>query len=207
VLHPGNDPHCWRRQETMKILADWSKQTDHITIYDYNPGLLTGLFVPERDVANFTANAPQYKALGIKGFVTEGRKSFMNAWISYYIRGKLMWDAHADVAALKKDFYNTFFGPEAGPQVQAWWDACEDALGKATIHPHEDFLVNQVYTVTYSAGGLAGIFTGPLMGWLTDRVGAAVSMAVPLTAYVLVILLMTWYGLAGGARRAVPEKA
>ena len=67
--------------------------------------------------------------------------------------------------------------------------------------------VNQVYTVTYSAGGLAGIFTGPLMGWLTDRVGAAVSMAVPLTAYVLVILLMTWYGLAGRSNRSVPEKA
>jgi len=150
VLHAGNDPHCWRRQETMKILSDWSKVTDHITIYDYNPGLLTGCFVPERDVANFTANAPLYKDLGIKGFVTEGRKSFMNVWISYYIRGKLMWDAHADVTALKKDFYNTFFGPEAGPQVQAWWDACDDALGKTTIHPHEDFLVNQIYTVAFT---------------------------------------------------------
>lgn len=150
VLHPGDDPNCWRRQETMQILADWSKQTDHITIYDYNPGLLTGLFVPERDVANFTANAPLYKDLGIKGFVSEGRKSFMNTWISYYIRGKLMWDAHADVAALKQDFYNTFFGPEAGPEVQAWWDACEDALGKATVHPHEDFLINHIYTVEFT---------------------------------------------------------
>ena len=150
VLHAGNDPRCWRRQETMQILADWSRLTDHITIYDYNPGLLTGLFVPERDVANFTANAPLYKALGIKGFVTEGRKSFMNTWLSYYIRGKLMWDADADVAALKQDFYTTFFGPGAGPQVQAWWDACEDALGKATIHPHEDFLINHIYTVEFT---------------------------------------------------------
>ena len=49
----------------------------------------------------------------------------MQTWISYYIRGKLMWDANADVAALKKDFYTTFFGARGRPAVQQWWDACE----------------------------------------------------------------------------------
>jgi len=151
VLHAGNDPHCWRRQETMKILADWSKLTHHITIYDYNPCFLTGSYVPERDVANFAINAPLYKQLGsVKGFVSEGRKAFMQTWISYYMRARLMWDVHADVNALKKDFYTTFFGPEAGPSVQAWWDACEVELNKATIHCHEDWLVNNVYTVDFT---------------------------------------------------------
>jgi hypothetical protein len=66
------------------------------------------------------------------------------------MRGKLMWDANADVAALKTDFYTTFFGPEAGPIVQKWWDECEQALGATTMHCHEDWLVNHVYTVPFT---------------------------------------------------------
>jgi len=150
VLHPGNDPKCWRRMETIKIMRQWCRMSPNVAIYDYNPGFLLGSFLPERDVANFTENVKLYKDMKLKGFCPEGRKAFMQTWISYYIRGKLMWDANADVAALKKDFYNTFFGSEAGPFVQQWWDACEEALGAATVHAHEDWLVNNVYTVDFT---------------------------------------------------------
>jgi hypothetical protein len=74
----------------------------------------------------------------------------MQTWISWYMRGKLMWDANADVEAIKKDFYNTFFGPDAGPHVQAWWDDCEMALADTTMHCHEDWLVNHIYTVPFT---------------------------------------------------------
>ena len=100
VLHTGNDPHCWRHQETMSILRQWLKLTPHVDMYDYNPGFLLGSFVPERDVANFAENAKLYKQLGMKGLNSEGRKAFMQTWISYYMRGKLLWDSNADVAAL-----------------------------------------------------------------------------------------------------------
>ncbi len=152
VLHPNDDPGCWRRQETVKILRQWRRQTPHVFIYDYNPGMLLGNWVPERDVANFTVNAPVYKVIGIKGMHAEGRKAFMQTWISYYVRAKLLWDADADVAAIKQDFYGTFFGPEAGPHVQAWWDACEARLAESKAHVHEDWLVNHLYTVGFVDG-------------------------------------------------------
>ena len=150
VLHPGNDSKCWRRQETIRIMRQWCRFSPHVSIYDYNPGFLLGAFLPERDVANFTENVKLYKDMKLKGFCPEGRKAFMQTWISYYMRSKLMWDANADVEALKKDFYTTFFGPEAGPFVQQWWDACEAALGATTMHCHEDWLVNHVYTVEFT---------------------------------------------------------
>jgi len=150
VLHPGNDPACWRRTETISMMRQWCKLTPHVYIYDYNPGFLLGSFVPERDVANFAENAKLYRDMGLKGFQTEGRKTFMITWISYYMRGKLMWNANADVQALKQDFYTNFFGPEAGPFVQQWWDDCETALGAATVHCHEDWLVDHVYTVAFT---------------------------------------------------------
>jgi hypothetical protein len=149
VLHPGNDPASWRRTETMEILKQWLKLTPHVFMYDYNPGFLLGSFVPERDAANFAVNAKLYKQLGMKGFETEGRKTFMITWLSYYVRGKLMWDSNADVEAIKNDFYTTFFGPEAGPFVEQWWDACEKALGAATNEAHEDWLVDHIYTAAF----------------------------------------------------------
>jgi fucose permease len=66
----------------------------------------------------------------------------------------------------------------------------------ATRYPDR---VNQVYTVMYSSGGLAGIVTGPFMGWLGDRAGLNASMWVPLLSYALLAGLMAYYGLARGA--------
>ena len=144
VLHAG-DTELWRRSQFMEILGQYREQTPHVLIYDYNPGFLTGLFVPERDVANMAINAPLYREMDIKGMRREGRKAFMQTWISYYVTAKLLWDADADVEAIKEDFYNTFFGPDAGPHVQAWWDACERVLGESTTQAHEDFLVTHLY--------------------------------------------------------------
>ncbi len=150
VLHPFNDPACWRRCETLSIMRQWCKRSPHVYLYDYNPGLLLGSFVPERDVANFAVNAKLYKEMKLKGFQAEGRKTFMMTWISYYVRGKLMWDVNADVEAIKKDFYATFFGPEAGPFVQQWWDECEKALAATTMHCHEDWLADHIYSVAFT---------------------------------------------------------
>ena len=149
VLHP-NDTRLWRRRDFVRNLKAWRERTPHILIYDYNPGFLTGLWLPERDAANMAVNARIYRDIDIKGMRREGRKAFMQTWISYYVTAKLLWDADADVAALKNDFYTTFFGPEAGPHVQAWWDACEEALAAAPIQVHEDFLVNHIYTLEFA---------------------------------------------------------
>lgn len=150
VLHTMDDPSCWRRLEYTNMLTHWRELTPHIMIYDYNPGMLTGMWLPERDVANMAVNAKIYRDLDIKGMKREGRKAFMQTWISYYMCAKLLWDADADVEALKADFYNTFFGSEAGPHVQAWFDACEVQLATSTAHVHEDFLINHIYTTDFT---------------------------------------------------------
>lgn len=152
VLHPNTHPNCWRREQFTQMLNQWRKLTQHLMIYDYNPGFLLGMWVPERDAANFAENVHLYKKIGLKGFNTEGRKAFMQTWLSFYVRAKLFWNANTDVVALKKEFYTLFFGQEAGPHVQAWWDACEDALMASTAHVHEDWLVNHIYSSDFVAG-------------------------------------------------------
>jgi hypothetical protein len=150
AVHPNNHPSCWRRQEFVKMLRQYRRQTPHIYLYIYNPDFLTGLFVPERQTANVTVNIPMYRDIDIKGFQGEGRKAWMQTWTSFYTTARLLWDAGTDVEALKSDFYNTFFGTAAGPHVRAWWDAVETHLGASPLHPHEDFLLNSVYTSEFS---------------------------------------------------------
>lgn len=73
----------------------------------------------------------------------------------------------------------------------------------ATRYPDR---VNQVYAVMYSCGGLAGIVTPPLMGWLGERLTLQVAMWVPLAGYLVVALLIYLYGWVE-ARTALPEGA
>lgn len=150
ALHNADESSCWRRQEFVKLLEQWRRQTPHIYLYEYNPNYLTGMFVPERGTANAAKNIPIYKQLDVKGISAEGRKVFMETWTSYYVTAKLLWDSTTDVDALKEEFYRLFFGPEAGPHVQAWWDACEEAQATATVHVHEDFLVNHVFNKEFT---------------------------------------------------------
>jgi hypothetical protein len=145
VLHPNNSK-LWRRRDFVRNLKAWREKSPHITIYDYNPGFLLGNWVPERDAANMAVNAPIYRDIDIKGLNREGRKAFMQTWISNYVMARMLWDADTDLEDLKSDFYTTFFGEDAGPHVRAWWDACEEALANATIQAHEDWLVSHIYT-------------------------------------------------------------
>jgi hypothetical protein len=151
IMHPHDSP-LWRHTEFLSMLRQFRRQTPHLTLYDYNPGFLSGMFVPERDAENMAVNMPIYKAIGLKGFNREGRKAFMQTWLSYYINAKLMWDCKADVEALKKEFYTTFFGPDAGPHVQAWWDGCARRLVESDLQAHEDFVVNHLYDLPFVQG-------------------------------------------------------
>jgi len=150
ALHNIKDKHCWRNQEYYKILAEYRRQTPHVYLYEYNPHFLTGLFVPEPSSRDAAANIPIYKQLDIKGVSGEGRKAWMQTWTSYYLIAKLLWDADADVDALKKEFYTDFFGAKAGHHIQAWWDACETRMAAAKNHAHEDWLVNKSYNVEFT---------------------------------------------------------
>ena len=207
VLHP-NDSQLWRRAESLRILKQWCERTPHVIMRDYNPGLLTGMFVPDRAAANIAVNAPIYKQIGVNGVVTEGRKAFMQTWLSYYLTAKLMWNAKADVEATKSEFYARFFGPQAGPSVQAWWDACEKQLASDTTQAHEDFLINHLYSSRfvnsirpYANAALAADATPQqkerltVFGMIADHLGAFAEMTDAERD-------MNWHAAAGAATKA-----
>ena len=130
------------------MLTQYRRLTPHVWIYEYNPGLLLGYYVPERMTENLAVNIPMYKKLDIKGLLVEGRKATMQTWLSYYVTGKLLWNAKTDVDQLKTEFYTNFFGT-AGTDVRAWWDTIAETLVNADIQVHEDWLLTHLYTVEF----------------------------------------------------------
>ncbi len=185
VLHP-NDSTLWRRRDFVRNLKRWRSLTPHITIYDYNPGFLLGCFVPERDSANMAINVRLYKELGIKGMTREGRKAFMQTWISNYVMARMLWDAESDLDEIKDDFYTTFFGADAGPHVRAWWDGCEEALLRSPMQAHEDWLVNHIYTEAFARSlmkHVAAAQAAPATAQQKERIAAFALIADHLLAF------------------------
>jgi len=212
VIHPAGTK-MWRRAQLMDLLRQWRELTPHVEVRDYNPGFLTGLFVPERDTPNIAINAPAYREIGVKGMRREGRKAFMQTWLSYYTTAKFLWNADTDLEALKADFYPTFFGEEAGPHVRAWWDACEQVLVESTTQAHEDFLVNHLYTKEFTDSIRRHVDAALGAGGTEaqkERVKAFALIAENLEQYAAMneaISRMDWAAAAAAAERMVELKA
>lgn len=67
----------------------------------------------------------------------------------------------------------------------------------ATRYPDR---VNRVYALMYSSGGLAGILTGPIIGWVAGRYGLSIAMGLPLAAYATMIIMMGYYAVVDARR-------
>jgi fucose permease len=63
----------------------------------------------------------------------------------------------------------------------------------ASRHPSR---VNTAFSVMYAGGSLAGIGTGPAMGWIAQTGGLGAAMVVPMVCYFLIGGLVSFYGWA-----------
>jgi hypothetical protein len=119
-----------------QILALWRQRTSRMGIYDYwsvyqwdwdnpDPGHTRDSFDPEvqslfTDPAELRPHRLQrniqlYHASGATTLRTETSNNWGARGLSYYIGSQLLWDVHADVNELIRDFYQKAFGPAAEP--------------------------------------------------------------------------------------------
>ncbi|MCC6487028.1 MAG: DUF4838 domain-containing protein [Candidatus Hydrogenedentes bacterium] len=132
TLHSIGDAHCWQRQVYKGVLDRWTRDLNGVFIYDYDPGKsLDGLPFPM--LHNLMRDFPYFKQRNLWGFWTEGQNCWMVTHLNYYIRGRLMWDADADVRALVRDYCEAFYGPAAGPVEDYIW-TIEDAVDATPVH-------------------------------------------------------------------------
>ena len=132
VFHPIGDPKCWHRQIYKTVLDRWTTDLRCVFIYDYDPAkALDGLPFPM--LHNLQSDFRYFKSRGVWGFWTEGQNCWMVTHLNYYARSKLMWNAHADVRALVRDYCEQFYG-RAARQVEDYLWTMEEAVNDAPIH-------------------------------------------------------------------------
>jgi len=132
TFHPIGDPKCWQRQAYKTVLDRWTRDLRCVFIYDYDPGkALDGLPFPM--LHNLERDIPYFRDRGAWGFWTEGQNCWMVTHLNYYVRGRLMWDADADVRAIVRDYCEKFYGDAADAVEQYVW-TLEDAVDNCTIH-------------------------------------------------------------------------
>ncbi len=144
--HGISDPQSPARQEYGAMMYRWAQvMQGRVAIYDYDQGMLVWRDIPNPSHMAFRDDVKHYRDAGILGVGTESRGAYATVFINLYLRGQLMWNPDADVAALLRDFYRRFYGPAAQPMGQ-YWDTLFAAWEKTIVTEHEYFVIPAIYT-------------------------------------------------------------
>jgi hypothetical protein len=145
--HALNDPACLANVTTCKLLKEWKALAPENTIglFEYYSDVMRDYNVPFDDIM---AEDVKYEAgIGLQGmlcgiFPAESRKDFPlvsleGAWrariLQQYILAKALWNPRLDVAKLKADFFQHYYGPAAA-QMQAYRELLNNAWRQADGH-------------------------------------------------------------------------
>jgi hypothetical protein len=146
TLHAYDNPRCWQMERQGQMLRRWCQLCDQVWVYDYNYTMLVGKFTLTPMVDRVRRNLPLLKQWGLLGFHDQDEADWSLTGIpTRLVRAALEWDTKADVNELLTDFYARWYGPAASP-MKAYYDALEAAFSNATIHGHEDVVLNCIYT-------------------------------------------------------------
>ncbi|MBI5090965.1 MAG: DUF4838 domain-containing protein [Candidatus Hydrogenedentes bacterium] len=132
TLHSIGESKCWQREIYKGILDRWTRELNCVFIYDYDPGKSLDE-LPFPMLHNFARDFPYFKERNVWGFWTEGQNCWMVTHLNYYARAKLMWNAHADVKTLARDYCERFYGAAANAVEDYIW-ALEDAVDATPVH-------------------------------------------------------------------------
>jgi len=110
----------------MHQFEKWSRHASHISAYEYLYGFWFS--IPNLPFKSMTNNALIYDKLNVGGIYAEVYPLWAFDGPKVYIRSRLMWDRHADVDALLKEYCDAAFGNGSEPMVRLYehWSTKRD---------------------------------------------------------------------------------
>lgn len=142
----GYDDACWQMDRQLKMLKRWCKLSNKVFWYNYNYCMLISKNTISPMVSRLKQNFPHWKEAGVWGFSDQDEVDWSTTGITTrYVRGRMYWDADADVDAMLDDYFEKWFGA-SGPALQEYYDLLEDAFSSANVHGHEDTVLPIVYS-------------------------------------------------------------
>jgi hypothetical protein len=139
VYHPYET--CPANAPFMNRLRGWGKIMDGVYIWQYTT-VFTDYLLPLPEIAKLSADIPMYKRTGVTGVFSLGSHTsgngpagsggFMDG-LKAYMLAKLLWDCHADSAAIVRDYLDGYFG-KAGKPIGEYLYLLEQRVKPLTIH-------------------------------------------------------------------------
>jgi hypothetical protein len=145
------DPECLAFRQ--KMVAEWSQKTDVLYVWEYYRQVV-GAWKAFRGLPIFfpriTAKDLQFLKGKIRGEFNESESWYSSAEAAvirypaltsptYYVTGKLYWNANLDIEELLTDFYVKFYGPAAA-EMKSFWTEAERLWSSNT--PDRPYYVN-----------------------------------------------------------------
>ena len=126
LKHAADDPQCPHNAPMHKWLTEWTSRPNPVLFYTYPPN--GGQWdVPSGFTRRYKSLVAYTKRLGVVGWTGEDQGTWSGSALMLYLKGRLLWDADADVDDLMAEFCRDMYGPAAEPML-AYYRAFEREL-------------------------------------------------------------------------------
>jgi hypothetical protein len=133
-FHGINNPNCESRQAVKGIYDGWSKYVSKFGYRDFNYNY-GDCMLPFSKIDVWARDVPWLADKGLIGINIETIASWMVYGPQMYLFQRLAYEPAADPHAILTDYFTMFYGPAAGPYVQAYFMAIDAAVAGLTGEP------------------------------------------------------------------------
>lgn len=111
-----------------QLVKEWSKKGGMVGMYDYFSWYAWDFDIPGQSQASqpfkMAESVRKYQKLGVKGFDGESSQGWISKGLGYFTVARVMWDVTADVAAIRREFFDRCFS-KASVVMKKMWDEWE----------------------------------------------------------------------------------
>jgi hypothetical protein len=130
-FHRIGDPACPSRWQLRDLIDGWASSTERIAYRTYNFNLAE-CCVPFSMLSVWKHDIPYLAEQGCAGFNLETLANWQIYGPHIYQSIRLAYDPSLDSDAMMDEYYEKFYGPEAGPFMKTYWtDIDQPSSGSA----------------------------------------------------------------------------
>lgn len=144
LLRPITSPDSPRSTDYISIVEGWAQVSETILAREYFTGLLDETDGIGRVAAAWALaeDIPWYRDRNVLGITSDAWAAWGTCGLNFYLAGRLMWDADADVEAILDDYFPGMYGP-AAQQMRDYFETIRDIVQerylKGYLFTEEDF--------------------------------------------------------------------
>jgi len=143
--HRIGSPVSPSRIQLAEVIDGWSAAAQHIAYRTYNYNLAECL-VPFSKLSVWEHDIPYLRSKGCIGINLESLANWEIYAPHIYQSIRLAYDPDADSSAMMDDYFEKFYGSEAGPYMKQYWMSIDEAFANMKCESGSFYALHLVYT-------------------------------------------------------------